>query len=248
MLSLLLFLTARKKKNMLEDLVAEIQSGDESLLNHVLEDYKPFVKRSVSSVCKRYIRESDDEFSIGLIAFHDAIMRFDLERGGSLLAFADVIIKRKVIDYIRLNQKHSNVMLDYMSNEDEGQTSILDQSMSLEEYEKQLDIQKRQEEIKTFSELLKGYNLTFQDLVEQSPKHKDARINALQVAKLVSENKGFCEYLQHKKKLPLKKLEKEVGLSRKTLERNRKYIIALVLILIGDFNYLKDYLKGRLEV
>jgi RNA polymerase sigma factor len=38
-----------------------------------------------------------------------------------------------------------------------------------------------------------------------------------------------------------------VKVSRKTIERNRKYIIAIALILIGDYVYLKDYIKGVLE-
>ncbi len=38
-----------------------------------------------------------------------------------------------------------------------------------------------------------------------------------------------------------------VSVSRKTIERNRKYIIAIALILSGDYVYMKDYLKGVLE-
>jgi len=35
--------------------------------------------------------------------------------------------------------------------------------------------------------------------------------------------------------------------SRKTVERNRKYIIAMAIIITGDYVYLKDYLKGVLN-
>ena len=45
-------------------------------------------------------------------------------------------------------------------------------------------------------------------------------------------------------RIPIKELDTKVDVSKKTLERNRKYIIALVLILSGDYVYLKDYLKG----
>ena len=91
MLNVLLFLIAKKKKT-LENMAIQIQNGDEQLLNEVLEDYKPFVKKTVSSVCKRYIYESDDEFSIGLIAFHDAILKYNHQRGSSIISFSEVII------------------------------------------------------------------------------------------------------------------------------------------------------------
>ena len=32
---------------------------------------------------------------------------------------------------------------------------------------------------------------------------------------------------------------------RKTLERQRKYIIALFIIITGDYSYLSDYCQGE---
>jgi len=57
----------------------------------------------------------------------------------------------------------------------------------------------------------------------------------------------MLEYLFQKKKLPLKRLEEKVNVSRKTIERNRIYIVAMVLILSGDYRFLGDYLKGVLK-
>lgn len=251
MLNLLLFLLTKKmKKPSLEELAADIQGGNEQLLNTVINDYKPFVKKTVSSVCKRYIYESDDEFSIGLIAFHDAIYKYNNERGSSFISFAEVIIKRKVIDYIRKNGRAENVSIDKKLIEDEENASglTIEQVVSVEEYEKQEDSLKRREEIMEFQDQLSQYNLSFTDLVEQSPKHEDARINAIEIARIVVTSKELMNYLIEKKRLPIKKLEKQVNVSRKTIERNRKYIIAISLIMIGDYVYLKDYLKGRLDI
>ncbi|MCY7552892.1 RNA polymerase subunit sigma, partial [Bacillus safensis] len=54
------------KKQTLEQSAISIQQGDIELQNALIEQYKPFVAKTVSSVCKRYIDEKDDEFSIGL--------------------------------------------------------------------------------------------------------------------------------------------------------------------------------------
>ncbi|WP_263621544.1 RNA polymerase sigma factor SigI [Rossellomorea aquimaris] len=250
MLNLLLFLLTKKKNNSsLEDAVIEIQQGDEELLNKIIDDYKPFIKKTVSSVCKRYIYESDDEFSIGLIAFHDAIFSYNQERGASMISFAEVIIKRKVIDYIRKNGKLQDISIDRNLLDDEDETGALtiEQVVSVEEYEKQEDSLKRREEIIAFQDQLTHYKLSFMDLVDQSPKHEDARLNAIQIARTVVTSTDLMDYLIEKKRLPIKKLEKQVNVSRKTIERNRKYIIAISLIMAGDYVYLKDYLKGRVD-
>ena len=75
----------------------------------------------------------------------------------------------------------------------------------------------------------------------------DARKNAITVAKTLAENDELKELFLLKKRLPIKHLENQVEVSRKTIERNRKYIMAITLILIGDFIFLKDYIKGVLE-
>lgn len=84
----------------------------------------------------------------------------------------------------------------------------------------------------------------FHDLVEQLPKHKDARLNAIRVAELLVANEEWLALLFRKKQLPIKQLETMASVSRKTIERNRKYIIAVAVILAGDYIYLKDYLNA----
>lgn len=46
--------------------------------------------------------------------------------------------------------------------------------------------------------------------------------------------------------LPVKELESTMEVSRKTIERQRKYIIAVVLLLNSHFVYIKEYIKGEL--
>jgi RNA polymerase sigma factor len=244
----LLFLTKNKKRT-LEESVRLIQQGDNSLLNEIIEAYKPFIAKNVSSVCKRYIYETDDEFSIGLIAFNEAIEKYSAEKGSSLLSFAEVIIKRRVIDYIRKQTKDQHVSIDltYSSFEEESAGMVIVNELSLEEYKKKSDEEIRKEEIIQFQTLLTSFDLSFSDLVENSPKHADARENAIKVAKILVENKELRDSLYEKKRLPIKQLEKMVNVSRKTIERNRKYIIAIALILSSDYVYLNDYLKGVLE-
>lgn len=245
----LLFL-AKKKKNSIEETVLKIQQGNVDLQNDLIDSYKPFIAKAVSSVCKRYIHETDDEFSIGLIAFNEAIQKYSPDKGNSLLSFAEVLIKRRVIDYIRSQSKHNNLSFDiYSQNESEEETpqSTIEANLSIDDYRKKTEEEIRKEEIIQFSEVLIEFDLSFKDLIEQSPKHADARKNAILVANTLVHNSEMRNLLLEKKRLPIKQLEGLVDVSRKTIERNRKYIIAISLILIGDYLYLKDYIKGVLE-
>jgi RNA polymerase sigma factor len=238
----------KKKKNTLEESVLLIQQGDRFLLNDIIDSYKPFIAKTVSSVCKRYIYETDDEFSIGLIAFNEAIEKYSPERGSSLLSFSEVLIKRRVIDYIRKQTKFQHISLDITgaNYEEESPGNVIVNELSLDYYHKKTDEQLRKEEIIHFQNLLKTFDLSFSDLVENSPKHADARKNAIVAAKMLVENQELKDLLFEKKRLPIKQLEQMVNVSRKTIERNRKYIIAIALILSSDYVYMKDYIKGVL--
>lgn len=247
MLSLLFM--AKMKPKTLEEKVLLIQKGNHSLQDELINAYKPFIAKSVSSVCKRYISDTDDEFSIGLIAFNEAIQKYSTEKGNSLLSFADILIKRKVIDYIRQQNRNQTVSFNFASEaaDEESQHSKIEDELSIEEHRLKTDEERRREEIHQFQLALRDYDLSFEELVLQSPKHADARKNAMEVARILSENEALKQQLLEKKRLPIKQLEERVDLSRKTIERNRKYIIAISLILIGDYIYLKDYIKGVLK-
>lgn len=240
---------ARKPKKSLEEKVLLIQQGDLALHNELIDSYKPFIAKTVSSVCKRYIHESDDEFSIGLIAFNEAIQKYDSEKGASLISFSEVLIKRRIIDFIRSQTKYETLSLDqsYTAYEEENEGTSIEAEVSFENFKRKTEEELRKEEILQFTEVLKQFGLSFQDLLENSPKHEDARRNAMMTAKILTDNEELKTYLLEKKRLPIKQLEGFVPISRKTIERNRKYIMAISLILIGDYAYLKDYLKGVLE-
>ncbi|MFL6563252.1 MAG: RNA polymerase sigma-I factor, partial [Bacillus sp. (in: firmicutes)] len=180
---------------------------------------------------------------------NEAIEKYSTERGSSLLSFSEVIIKRRVIDYIRKQSKNQHISIDLTNepNDEESVGTIIVNELSLDDYQKKNDEQLRKEEILQFQKLLTTFDLSFSDLVENSPKHVDARKNAIIAAKKLVDDPDLKEMLFTSKRLPIKQLEKMVDVSRKTIERNRKYIIAIALILASDYVYMKDYIKGVLD-
>ncbi|MYL51085.1 RNA polymerase sigma factor SigI [Halobacillus litoralis] len=230
----------------LDEQVASAKQGDDDARNEMLKQYQPFIAKSVSEVCKRYIDpKKDDEFSIGLLAFNEAIQSYSCDKGSSFLSFARLVIKRKVIDYIRNEQKRVQVTsLDEDFHDEEQMENPVEISAAKEKFQLETEAWHRKEEILEFQAQLQKYKLSFDELIDASPKHRDARESAVQVARLVYEDEYLCSQVIDKGRLPIKDLVDRVDVSKKTLERNRKFIIALVLILNGDYVYLKDYLKG----
>ena len=228
---------AVKPKQTAEDTIKALQEGKGDKEAFLLQ-YKPFIRKAVSSVCKRYITEQDDEFSIGLFAFHQAIEQYSYKKGKSFFAFADLLIKRDVIDYLRKEARHNFVFL-----QEDQQEDVYEMRMSLMDYLDSMENENRKEEILHFQQMLGQFRISFSDLVNDSPKHRDTREYLVEIAQMIVQEEGLTEELFHKKRLPLKQLETKVRVSRKTLERHRKYIIAMCIVLLNEYVYLKEYIK-----
>lgn len=89
-----------------EEIVIRIQEGDLRLRNQFITDYQPYVAKVTSRFCKRYVDPArDDEFSIALGAFNEAINQFSPQAGRSFLGFSEQVIRRRLIDYVRKEQR-----------------------------------------------------------------------------------------------------------------------------------------------
>ncbi|MGM8213654.1 RNA polymerase sigma-I factor [Virgibacillus sp. W0430] len=228
----------------MEEALYFVQRGNEQLQNYLLLKYEPFIAKCVSEVCKRYIDpKKDDEYSVGLFGFYEAMLKYCPAKGASFFSFANVVIKRKVIDYIRYVRKTPYM---YSINDIHGEENCIQHSEWLaakEKFENDNDLWSLQEEIKQFQESLACYRIGIKELEEISPKHQDARLSAVRVANILYKEAHLNHYVRSKKKLPIKSLLGKVTVSKKTLERQRKFIIAVFIVLCGDYLYLKDYIK-----
>lgn len=235
------------ERNQLTELVTAAQHGDALAREQILKDYRPFFLRVASSSCRKYlVLGRDDEASIAMIAFNEAIDSFNVDGGASFLSFAEIVIKRRMVDYFRRQSKRSDEIPLSSFENDENEDSVIQKIESKEAHavlQIQEEAEARREEIFRLDQLLSHYGIRFSELVKISPKHQDARDRALQVARSLVSDPDLLSYLTSKRSLPLKELEERVEVSRKTLERQRKYIITLTLVLIGDFFHLQEYLN-----
>ena len=92
-------------KGMETDRSALAAKTDEQALNNLIETQKSWILKVCSDVTHRYITDSDDEWSTALLAFHEAVQSYD-ESKGTFLAFASVVIRRRLLDDIRSQWRH----------------------------------------------------------------------------------------------------------------------------------------------
>lgn len=233
------------KQKSIDQMIASVQAGDRDSQNFLLKTYQPFVAKCVSEVCKKYIDPlQDDEFSIGLYGFNEAMIHYSSKKGSSFFAFANIVIKRKVIDYIRSSQRFPiTLSLDEVRDE-ENIGNPLEFKAAKQFYFDKQEAWYCREEIKDFNEELLKYKLSLRELIFVAPKHKDARDSSVRIARVLFDNPSLRSFVKRRKMLPIKELLKVVPVSKKTLERNRKFILATFIILNEDYLYLKEYLKG----
>lgn len=231
-------------------LVQRAQQGDREARDSLLRSYAPFVLRVASKASGRYLTAGrDDEANVALLAFNEAIDGFRPEKGRSFLGFAETVIRRRLIDHFREGKAGREVPFSDLEVEDEDGAAYCpaENQAAVARYEAAEEARERRDEIRRYQRLLGEFGITLQELARLSPRHRDAREGAQAVARLIAANAAYVAHLRSTRSLPLRELEREAGLrvSRKTIERNRKYIIAVTLILVEEFVHLRSYIGGR---
>ncbi|MBR4544791.1 MAG: RNA polymerase subunit sigma [Oscillibacter sp.] len=223
---------------------------DEQALNALVENHKQWILRCASEAAHRYVTDSDDEWSVALLAFLAAVRSYD-ETKGSFRGFAGVVIRRRIVDYARSNWNHGaevpvtpDAFDGQLPAEDADSVDLQVQSQvvadSVAAADRDLSTRTR-EEIEEAQATLQRYGFSFFDLTECSPKaEKTKRACAFAVLTLMG-NPAMLDQLRRGRMLPMKELSATSGVSRKTLDRYRRYIIAAAEILSGDYPILSAY-------
>lgn len=232
----------------LVQLIDQAQHGDQLSRERIIRHFKPYVLNVTSRITKRYVTWSDEESSIGLSAFNKAIDHFKHEIGKKFIHFSYLVISRELIDFFRREKRHQHLSLDEPTIIGEEQDVIETSPYEYIEAEKQFSIQEKQaqliEEILIYESVLKEYGLEFKELPDVSPKHQDTRNNCFKLAHIMLANDQLISQMKQKKRLPITELARVSQTPSKTIEKNRKYIVAVTLCLLHpDLDQIKRYIE-----
>ncbi|HEY8875294.1 MAG TPA: sigma-70 family RNA polymerase sigma factor [Desulfosporosinus sp.] len=204
-----------------------------------LAESQTFIRHVASQACFHSLEWGrDDELSEALIAFNEAIDLFVTDKGVPFLGYARVLIKRRLIDYYR---KHSSKQVMSLDQEDIGRG--IDSYLGLDEFREQEQDRERAAEIQQFAKALGAYQLNFKNLVEVCPKHRDSRETLLRAARELAFDAELWPQVERNRKLPMQALALKTQIHAKVLERGRKYILAVALLMANqhDYVYLREY-------
>jgi RNA polymerase sigma factor len=239
---------ARKECAFLRELdkAAVEAAADEQKLNDFIARHRKHILICASKTVRRYITESDDEWSLALFAFTQAIQSYDLSKG-SFLHFADMVIRRRLADYFKSQSRFaaeipvSPHIFDAEPEEDDEDLSI---KLSVAEKVSAEDERTLSDEIEAISQTLKLYGFSFFDLTSCSPKAAKTKAACADAVTYILRTPMLLEELKASRQLPIKNIEINRKIPRKILERHRKYIIAAAEILSGDYPCLAEYMQS----
>ena len=216
---------------------------DVLVADQLIGTYMPFIKAETAKFLKRPPMEGhDDELSIAMIAFHEAIGGYSRTRG-AFLKYAAMLIRSRLIDYSRREQRHSRVIsLDAPVGEDD---TTLGETLADERdpHEETAARDATRAEIEELTRQMQEFGVSLSDVADNCPKQQrtlDACRRALEYAK---GNPELLEDLLKTKRLPIGQLTAGSGVERKTLERHRKYMVALLLIYTNGYEIIRGHLK-----
>jgi RNA polymerase sigma factor len=227
------------------DTMAVSAKEDKTTLEKLILQNEYFILKCASKASHRYITKSDDEWSIALIAFSKATESYELSKG-SFLKFAELVIKRRLIDYSRNQGKyHSEIpiapeIFDTPSTEDEEDTPLRSEVAERVATQATDDIKL---EIVAAGDAFTRFGFSFFELSKCSPHAAKTKRACATAVNFMLDNSILLHEMQETGQLPLKTIEKNTKIPRKILERHRKYIIAAIIILSGDYPIIAEYLR-----
>ncbi|MDQ7791382.1 MAG: sigma-70 family RNA polymerase sigma factor [Clostridia bacterium] len=212
-------------------IVNRAQAGDAGAREELIQESRDFILNVASRQVKRAVGPSDDEFSIALLAFNEAVDKYDPARSAAFRTFATEVIRRRLIDHYRgkgrwLPEVPWSALpegTDFASADEDERRNV-------------------RYEIEAFVSRLSEFGITLEELVRVTPKHRDTREITFSIAARIAGDAALRGQFLQKKAIPLKTLFSQILFSPKTVQRHRKYIIAACIVLTGDFPIIREYL------
>lgn len=206
-------------------------------LERLLEQYLPFIKKQAARW--RGALDHDDAVSLAMLAFAGAVRQYRTERG-AFLPFAAACIKNRLTDEARRELRRTDKVLPFPEGGAEPSEPFA--------YDRELERQALAEELERYGAALETYGLDFRMLAQCCPKQNRARALCRDLARLVTGDGLLRSDFLRTGRLPQAELAHRSGVSVKTVEKHRKYIVALTVLFAGDFPDIRAFLPKGVEL
>lgn len=230
-------------------IIQEVYAAKESSskADALIRAYIPFIRSEASKFMARICTEQDDEYSISMMAFYEAIIGYESSRG-AFLSYAAMLIRSRLIDYRRKEARHKGQISLYEEADGDDDRTILDTIADpSDHYEESATREATRQEIQELSAVMAQFEVSFSDVADNCPKQERTLDACARAIRYAAENTFLLDELLRTKKLPLAQLVWGSGAERKTLERHRKYILAMLLIQTNGYEIIRGHLRHVLK-
>lgn len=221
---------------------AALAKEDPAEMDRLLRDYLPFIRAQLASFPYFSLEYADME-SIAMMTFAGCVSQYDGSRG-NFFPFARSCIRNRLIDEER---RHRNQPFLVPLEAEPGEPDEVG-SIALQEYDKEMERQQLHDEIDALSEELLLYGISLGQLPDVCPRRSHSRIQCASIAQYCLAVPALKNKLMQQHRLPQQELARAVGVSVKTVEKHRKYIITLAVTLMGDYPCIRAFLPQPKEV
>ncbi len=209
--------------------------------DELIKAYLPFIRSEASKCTSKSITDQDDEYSIAMMAFYEAVKGYDKTRG-SFLTYAGMLIKSRIYDYNRREIRHSgNISIYDDSDDDRSLAESLHDGK--DHYSEAENLEATKAEIAELSSVMAGFGISFADVADNSPKQDRTLAACAKAVRYGAGDKELLSELLRTKKLPMARLVSGSGVDRKTLERHRRYLLAMLLIQTNGYEIIRGHIK-----
>ena len=159
-----------------------------------------------------------------------------------------MLIRSRLIDYARKERRHrQTVSLDAPAAGEESASLGETLPEERDHPEESAHRQATRQEIEELSRQMGEFGVGLSDVADNCPKQERTLSACRRAVEYAKENPWLLDELLETKRLPLGKLSDGSGVERKTLERHRKYLVALLLIYTNGYEIIRGHLAQVLK-
>ncbi|HIS45867.1 MAG TPA: RNA polymerase subunit sigma [Candidatus Scatomorpha merdigallinarum] len=211
---------------------------DPEAADRLINQYMGFIRAEAK---KLSFGDGEDELSIAMFAFYEAVVGYERSRG-NFLKFASKVIRSRLIDYHRAESRHrGHGSLNERASQDGAELLELlpDTRDDIEELNTR---EAAQSEIEEYARALAAFGITFSEVADNCPKQERTLAACMDALNYARRRPELLAAVEKSGKLPMTELASGAGVERKTLERHRKYLVAMLIAFTNGFEIIRGHL------
>jgi RNA polymerase sigma factor len=215
------------------------------VMGRLVKDYMPFIKKCAAAVFSA--KELREEYAPeAMLGFLQSVRTYR-EESGAFIPYVQKVIRNRLLNASLKEARRKKVFLLKKADNRGEEYPSPEIEAAQRNYELTVEQENLRAEIAEINAEFSDWDFGVSDLAEHRPKQDRSRLSCQKIAQTVCADAELAAEMKKNRKLPIKKITALTGCSEKLLEKYRRYIIALILIMDGDYPYIRSFLPGKSE-